>query len=104
MKPSSRQSVNFCSLCKLKLEAYGQPAFKLMDTICYYFLESVPIYIDSDDERVWASVGPILAYLEAKGILVSTECTQSMVSIMPIESFVEEDGFKRFCWCDIMDV
>lgn len=99
MSRNARLSVNICPKCKQRLDSYGQPAAKLVDTVCYYYLEGVPIFIDSDDESAWKSMGPVLAFLENKGYLLSSECTHSMLSLEPGDCDFDGDA-ESFCWCE----
>jgi hypothetical protein len=92
---SLHPSVNMCPKCKEKLESYGQPAYTLMDTLSYFWLERIPVYVDMDDESVWSEMGPVIAYLESKGYIISSETAHAEL-VLRAMCRIEA---SCICWC-----
>ena len=94
-----RTFAHICPICSYKVSTYGYPCTVLIELAIAHYLKKSPLTFNDRDYNDRLFKIP-LQYLETKGFLISTECDDIHIQILPNmrEAFYDEQE-KRFCWC-----
>lgn len=93
--------LHICRNCHKHLKKLGEPAIQIIETACLSFVENGLFYISSN-EIGYRHLVQIVAYLEFKGYIVTTELNITDIAIVPnsrIATFIEYQ--ENFCWCHL---
>jgi len=92
--------IHYCEECRNKLVDYGEIAYHIYTEACEYWIynsEYFEMFAPSDCDL------KVLSFLESKGYMISTECSQDLLKIKPlgiVESEMNNEGFAFYICFD----
>lgn len=97
----TESSCLICEYCAQTIAGFGYPCTVLINLACAYYRNSKILdYDENYDKDVLLLKYPAI-FLESKGYIISTETSETNVSLVPNFSRCTFDEEKnKFCWCE----
>jgi len=87
-------SLEICPKCEERLISWGSPAADMFADICRnYAHEKAPMELYHSNNREFNSIYTLLAFLERRGYLLSTECKEDCLLVKPLGFMKTEHGY-----------
>jgi len=87
-----------CNICFLRVNEYGFPCQLVLEMVIAFLLEDKKFIFRDNHEDIYYKA-PI-AFLEGKGILVSTEIDKGFIQVLPnVSTCTFKSDQHKFCWC-----
>lgn len=89
--------VRYCPICFYKLKEWGEMPTTVFEQICeYYALTEEVMIIEEDIHALKGGYLMMIEFLEKKRYIITTECSDSQLAVLPYTIFKTDDGY-RFC-------